>query len=474
MSTAIPASAGSRGENTAFIVLISCVATLGGFLFGFDSGVINGTVDGLRQAFNSSEAALGFEVASMLLGCAIGAFVAGRLGDLLGRRSVLIISAVLFLLSALGAGAAHASWLFVAARMVGGFAVGAASVMSPAYIAEVASARYRGKLATVQQMAIISGLFAAFLSNYLLARAAGASTEPLWLGQEAWRWMFWMQAIPSLLFLVLLLTIPESPRFLVAKGRHAQAEAVLARLYGPAEARVKRGEIEGSLAQDQHRPTFADLKDKASGKLRGIVWVGIGLAVLQQLVGINVVFYYGAVLWQAVGFSENDALLINVLSGALSIGACLVTVLLIDRIGRKPLLWVGSVGMAVSLALMVVAFASGSLVEGRLQLSDGMGRLALVAANVYVVFFNMSWGPVMWVMLGEMFPNQIRGSALAVAGAAQWTSNFAITVTFPMLLAGIGLAGAYGIYTVAAFLSIFFVVRYVRETKGKELEQMEG
>ena len=474
MSTAIPASAGSRGENTAFIVLISCVATLGGFLFGFDSGVINGTVDGLRQAFNSSEAALGFEVASMLLGCAIGAFVAGRLGDLLGRRSVLIISAVLFLLSALGAGAAHASWLFVAARMVGGFAVGAASVMSPAYIAEVASARYRGKLATVQQMAIISGLFAAFLSNYLLARAAGASTEPLWLGQEAWRWMFWMQAIPSLLFLVLLLTIPESPRFLVAKGRHAQAEAVLARLYGPAEARVKRGEIEGSLAQDQHRPTFADLKDKASGKLRGIVWVGIGLAVLQQLVGINVVFYYGAVLWQAVGFSENDALLINVLSGALSIGACLVTVLLIDRIGRKPLLWVGSVGMAVSLALMVVAFASGSLVDGRLQLSDGMGRLALVAANVYVVFFNMSWGPVMWVMLGEMFPNQIRGSALAVAGAAQWTSNFAITVTFPMLLAGIGLAGAYGIYTVAAFLSIFFVVRYVRETKGKELEQMEG
>jgi len=474
MTPAQTGAAAHGGENTAFIVLISCVATLGGFLFGFDSGVINGTVDGLRQAFNSSEAALGFEVASMLLGCAIGAFVAGRLGDLLGRRSVLIISAVLFLLSAMGAGAAHASWLFVAARMVGGFAVGAASVMSPAYIAEVASARYRGKLATVQQMAIISGLFAAFLSNFLLARAAGASTEVLWLGQEAWRWMFWMQAIPSLLFLVLLLAIPESPRFLVAKGRQAQAEAVLVKLYGADEARTKRSEIEGSLAQDQHRPSFADLKDKATGRLRSIVWVGIGLAVLQQLVGINVVFYYGAVLWQAVGFSENDALLINVLSGALSIGACLVTVLLIDRIGRKPLLWVGSVGMAVALALMVVAFASGSLVDGRLQLSDGMGRLALVAANVYVVFFNMSWGPVMWVMLGEMFPNQIRGSALAVAGAAQWTSNFAITVTFPMLLAGIGLAGAYGIYTVAAFLSIFFVVRYVRETKGKELEQMEG
>ncbi len=474
MSTTLHASTGSSGENTAFIVLISCVATIGGFLFGFDSGVINGTVDGLRQAFNSSQAALGFEVASMLLGCAIGAFLAGRLGDLLGRRSVLIMAAVLFLLSALGAGAAHASWMFVTARVLGGFAVGAASVMSPAYIAEVASARYRGKLATVQQMAIISGLFAAFLSNFLLARAAGASTEVLWLGQEAWRWMFWMQAIPSLVFLVLLLAIPESPRFLAVKGRRAQAEAVLTRLYGPAQAHLKLGEIEASLAQDQHRPSFADLKDPRSGRLRGIVWVGLGLAVLQQLVGINVVFYYGAVLWQAVGFSENDALLINVLSGALSIGACLVTVLLIDRIGRRPLLWVGSVGMTVALALMVVAFSSGSLVDGKLQLSDGMGRLALVAANVYVVFFNMSWGPVMWVMLGEMFPNQIRGSALAVAGAAQWTSNFAITVTFPILLAGIGLAGAYGIYTVAAFLSIFFVLRYVRETKGKELEQMEG
>ncbi len=283
-----------------------------------------------------------------------------------------------------------------------------------------------------------------------------------------------MQALPSGLFLLLLLVIPESPRFLVLKGRQQQARAVLARLYGEAAAAAKQAEIEASLAQDQHKPRFADLRDTVSGKLRPILWVGIGLAMFQQLVGINVVFYYGAVLWQAVGFSESDALLINVLSGALSIGACLLTVLLIDRIGRKPLLWIGSVGMSVALVLMVVAFASGSLADGRLQLSDGMGRLALVAANVYVVFFNMSWGPVMWVMLGEMFPNLIRGPALAVAGAAQWTSNFAITVTFPMLLAGIGLAGAYGIYAVAAILSIVFVVRYVRETKGKELEQMEG
>ena len=462
------------GENTKFIILIACVATIGGFLFGFDSGVINGTVDGLQQAFGSSKAVLGFEVASMLLGCAIGAFFAGRLADRWGRRSVLIISAVLFLLSAIGAGAASSSLVFIIARVLGGFAVGAASVMSPAYIAEVAPARYRGRLATVQQIAIISGLFAAFLSNYLLAKTAGASTEPLWGGYPAWRWMFWMMAFPSVLFLVLLLVIPESPRFLVVKRRKEQALAVLTKLYGPAQAQVTLAEIDASLSADHHRPQLSDLISKATGKIRPIVWVGIGLATFQQLVGINVVFYYGAVLWQAVGFSENDALLINVLSGALSIGACVIALVLIDRVGRKPLLWVGSLGMAVSLALVVWAFASGSLVDGHLKLSDAMGMLALVAANVYVVFFNMSWGPVMWVMLGEMFPNQIRGSGLAVAGAAQWTSNFAITMSFPILLAGIGLAATYSIYMVAAFLSVFFVLKYVHETKGKELEQMEG
>ncbi|AWB78508.1 sugar porter family MFS transporter [Stenotrophomonas maltophilia] len=466
--------AAGSGENTRLIVLISVVATIGGFLFGFDSGVINGTQDGLHQAFRSGEWMQGFEIASMLLGCAVGAFSAGRLADRLGRRNVLILSAVMFLLSALGAGAAASSGWFIAARVVGGFAVGAASVISPAYIAEVAPARYRGRLATVQQIAIITGLTAAFLSNYLLAAAAGASTEPLWAGQAAWRWMFWMQAAPSLVFLLLLLTIPESPRYLVVKRRKDDALRVLTRLLGNDKARATLEEIDASLSNDHHRPRLSDLKSRATGRIRPIVWVGVGLACFQQLVGINVVFYYGAVLWQAVGFSENDALLINVLSGALSIGACVVTVLLIDRIGRKPLLWFGSAGMSLSLALVVVAFASGSLADGHLQLPGRMGTLALVAANAYVVFFNLSWGPVMWVMLGEMFPNQIRGSALAVAGAAQWTSNFVITVTFPMLLAAAGLAATYGIYLVAAIISVIFVVRHVHETKGKELEQMEG
>jgi MFS transporter, SP family, sugar:H+ symporter len=462
------------GENTRLIVAISVVATIGGFLFGFDSGVINGTVDGLQRAFDSDSVGTGFNVASMLLGCAIGAFFAGRLADHFGRRNVLIVAAVFFLVSAWGSGVANGSLEFVFYRVLGGLAVGAASVMSPAYISEVSAAHYRGRLATVQQIAIISGLFAAFLSNYLLANFAGSSVTQFWLGYEAWRWMFWIEMLPAALFLVALLFIPESPRYLVVKRRTAQALQVLTRLYGEAEARTKLGEIEASLADDHHRPRLSDLISKATGKVRPIVWVGIGLATFQQLVGINVVFYYGAVLWQAVGFSENDALLINVLSGALSIGACLLTVMLIDRIGRKPLLWIGSAGMAVSLATLVVAFASGSLVDGRLQLSDNMGVLALVAANVYVIFFNLSWGPVMWVMLGEMFPNQIRGSGLAVAGLFQWGSNFLVTMTFPILLAGIGLATTYGLYTIAAVISVFFVIKFVHETKGRELEQMEG
>ena len=208
--------------------------------------------------------------------------------------------------------------------------------------------------------------------------------------------------------------------------------------------------------------------------LRPIVWIGIGLAVFQQLVGINVVFYYGAVLWQAVGFSEGDALLINVISGGVSILAVIVALLLVDRVGRKPLLFVGSIGMAISLSVLVFCFSQAQLVDERMVLPDNIGIVALLAANVYVAFFNGSWGPVMWVSLGEMFPNQIRGSGLAVAGFCQWFANFMITWTFPMMLgsAAIGLAGAYGFYAVCAFISIIFVVWAVRETKGRELEDM--
>jgi SP family sugar:H+ symporter-like MFS transporter len=455
-----------------FIGAIVAVATIGGFMFGYDSGVINGTQEGLESAFDLSELGTGVNVGAILIGCAVGAFAAGRLADAMGRRNVMLMAAVLFIISAIGTGAADSSAVFIAARFIGGLGVGAASVLSPAYISEVTPASIRGRLSSIQQVMIITGLTAAFFANYFLAELANGSTGEFWLGYPAWRWMFWMQLLPATIFLLSLLLIPESPRYLVSKGRDADAERVLTRLFGSHVARAKVVEIRDSLAQD-HRPRLSDLKE--GGKIRPIVWAGILLAVFQQLVGINIVFYYGAVLWRSVGYTEADALQTNIISGVISIAACIVAIMAIDRIGRKPMLLIGSAGMAITLGLMAIAFSSGTIgADGNLQMSSAMGLLAFISAMAYAALFNFSWGPVMWVMLGEMFPNQIRGSGLAVAGFAQWMANFAIVVSFPWLLSNIGLPITYGFYAVSALVSFFLVKKFIHETKGKELEEMRG
>lgn len=461
-----------KQNSNMFVLMVSIVATLGGFLFGFDSGVINGTVDGLQTAFNSKSIGTGFSVASMLLGSAFGAFFAGRLSDMFGRRNMLFVAAVLFMVSAWGSGVAGSATPFILYRILGGLAVGAASVMAPAYISEIAPAEIRGRLSSLQQVAIIAGLFMAFVSNYVLAKYSGSALTPFWGGFETWRWMFWMELIPATIFLVALFFIPKSPRFQMSQEQREGAVKTLTKIFGSKRAEEKADEIADSLKND-HKPSLSDALAKST-VFKPIVWVGIALAVFQQLVGINVVFYYGAVLWQSVGFTESDALLINVLSGGLSIAAVVITLSMIDKIGRKPFLVLGSIGMFVTLTLVAVSFSTGSLVDGKLDLSKNMGLLALIAANAYVFFFNLSWGPVMWVMLGEMFPNQMRGSGLAIAGFAQWMANFVITMTFPIFLVGIGLAAAYGIYAFFAFVSIFIVMKFVAETRGKELEEMQG
>ncbi len=459
--------------NLPFVVAIVAVATIGGLLFGYDSGAVNGTQDGLKSAFQLSDEGLGFTVGSLLLGCMAGSFLAGRLADALGRRNVMMLAAILFLIGAIIQGFAHEQLIFVVARFMGGMAVGAASVLSPAYISEVAPANIRGRMTTIQQIMIITGLTAAFVVNYALAHSAGKSTEIFWGGYEAWRWMYWMQAIPAAIFLVALFFIPESPRYLVSKGRDAEAKVVLGRLFGQGSSESKLADIRASFNED-HRPRLGDVM--ASGTIfRPIVWAGLLLAVFQQLVGINVIFYYGATLWQSAGFTEDQSLLINIGSGVVSIAICFFTAAFVDRIGRKPLLLIGSLGMAVTLFAMAYAFSNGTLDgAGKLQLSDSDGVIALVAANLYVMFFNASWGPVMWVMLGEMFPNQIRGSALAVCGLAQWGANYAITQAFPIMLASLGLAISYSFYGACALISFFLVKAFIKETAGKELEQMEG
>jgi SP family sugar:H+ symporter-like MFS transporter len=467
----VPRSAGAATPGSAaYVVVLSSVAALGGFLFGFDSGVINGTVKALEQAFHTQAAGTGFAVGSVLLGCAVGAFLGGALADFLGRRPTMLLTAVIFLSSAVVTGAAGSVAVFILARVSGGLAIGAASVLAPAYIAEVAPAHWRGRLASLQQLAIVLGLFLAFLSNYLIARAAGDATATFWLGASAWRWMFWMEAVPSAAFLLGVLAVPESPRYLVASGHRDDARRVFARLGGDADELVRQ--VEESL-RGQHRPRLADLLEPQTGRLAPVVWVGVGLAVFQQLVGINIIFYYGEVLWQAAGATEADALRINLLTGFVNILATFLAIALIDRVGRKPLLLAGSLGMAVTLAALAIIFATAAVgPDGKPGVTRQEAVAALTAANLYIVAFGVSWGPVVWVLLGEMFPNRRRGAALAVAGASNWVGNFAVTVTFLPLLEAAGLGGAYALYAAAAVGSLVFVWVAVTETKGRSLEEM--
>src|SRR5262245_12512101 len=302
--------------RSTYAVALSAIAAIGGFLFGFDSGVINGAVDALAHAFGTRAATTGFAVASVLLGCAVGAFVAGTIADRYGRRPTMLVNAGLFLLSAIATGLAGSATVFIAARLVGGLAIGAASVLAPMYISEVAPPQMRGRPGSLQQMAIVMGLFGAFLSNDILAKAAGGAGATLWLGAPAWRWMFWMEAVPSIAFLAGVLLIPESPRFLVARGRGSDARRIFARIGGDAAALVRQ--VEESV-RGEHRPRLTDLIVPGTGRLAPVVWMGMGLAAFQQLVGINIIFYYGEVLWKSAGATEQWALRINLLTGLVNI-----------------------------------------------------------------------------------------------------------------------------------------------------------
>jgi sugar porter (SP) family MFS transporter len=450
------------------VVLIASVAAVGGFLFGFDTAVINGAVGALASTFQAGDVAIGISVSSALLGSALGAFVGGRLADRLGRIRTMVVASVLFTVSTLGSGLAFGLLDFSVWRLLGGIAVGIASVIAPAYIAEISPAHLRGRLGSLQQLAIVVGIFAALLVDYGIATAAGSAENPFWLGLGAWRWMFLSELPVAILYGVGALMIPESPRYLVAKHRDDKARAVLRSIIGRGAAE-KVVEIRESLSAE---------KSTGAPSLRGrfgllpIVWIGIGLSAFQQFVGINVIFYYSSVLWQAVGFSEKNSLLITVITSVTNIVTTFIAIATVDRFGRKPLLIIGSVGMALTLGTMAYVFGTAGVdASGNPVLHGAAGPIALVAANLYVFCFGLSWGPVVWVLLGEMFNNRIRGYALAIAGSVQWIANFVVSSTFPALrTAGLGLA--YGLYTAAAVVSFVFVLMFIRETKGKELEEM--
>ena len=477
-SEVAPDSPETRAAHRKAITL-AVSAAVGGFLFGFDSSVINGAVDAIEKDFELSSTLVGFSVAVALLGCALGAWYAGRLADRWGRPRVMLVGAIMFLVSAVGCGFAFAVWDLILWRVVGGIGIGIASVVTPAYIAEISPTAIRGRLASLQQLAITIGIFAALHSDQLFAETAGpvGDGDPIALGAslfglDAWRWMFLIAIVPAAVYAWVALTVPESPRYLIGKGKIDEARAVLRSVLGPVDLDAKVDAIEASVVRDAKLEKQASLKGPRFGLLP-IVWVGILLSVFQQLVGINVIFYYSTTLWRSVGFDDSQSFTVSTITAVTNVVVTFIAIALVDKIGRKPLLLAGSAGMTVSLVMMAIAFTQSSGSGDDVTLAGSWGTIALIAANVFVVSFGASWGPVVWVLLGEMFPNRIRASALAIAAAAQWIANFAITVSFPPLSENLGLPFTYGMYGTFALLSFVFVLAKVKETRNRDLEDME-
>ncbi|MCF3105843.1 sugar porter family MFS transporter [Streptomyces roseoverticillatus] len=470
--TSTATAQGSEGrkaqpDHLGHVIFITAAAAMGGFLFGYDSSVINGAVEGIRGKYDIGSAALAQVIAIALIGCAIGAATAGRLADRIGRIRVMQISATLFTISAVGSALPFALWDLAFWRVLGGIAIGMASVIGPAYIAEVSPPAYRGRLGSFQQAAIVVGIAISQLVNWGVLNLADGDQRGHVLGIEAWQLMLGVMVVPAVLYGLLSFAIPESPRFLISVGKVDKAKAVLADVEGHGVDLDKRvAEIENAMHSEE-KSTFKDLLGGKGGFLP-IVWVGIGLSVFQQLVGINVAFYYSATLWQSVGIDPSDSFLYSFTTSIINIVGTVIAMIFVDRLGRKPLAIVGSAGMAVSLALEAWAFSAQA---GDGSLPSAQGTVALIAAHAFVLFFALSWGVVVWVFLGEMFPNRIRAAALGVAASAQWIANWAITASFPSL-SDWNLSGTYVIYAVFAVLSIPFVLKYVKETKGKALEEM--
>ncbi|MFG6502713.1 sugar porter family MFS transporter [Microbacterium sp. P05] len=449
---------------------LSIAAAVGGFLFGFDSSVINGAVDAIEGNFELSAFLTGFVVAVALLGCAVGALIAGGLSDRWGRLRVMMLGAVMFFVSSVGSALTFSVPDLILWRVIGGIGIGIASVVAPAYIAEISPRQIRGALASLQQLAITLGIFAALLSDAVLANTAGGATEQLWWGMAAWRWMFLIGVIPAAVYGILAFVMPESPRYLIAKGRKDEAREVFTRLVPPADLDKTINEITSAIETDR-KNQGASLRGPVLG-LQGIVWVGIILSVFQQFVGINVIFYYSTTLWRAVGFDESNSLTISVFTSVTNVVVTLIAIWLVDRVGRKPILLTGSALMAVSLGAMALSFSFAQGTGSDVSLPAPWGTIALISANIFVVGFGASWGPLVWVLLGEIFPSRIRGKALGVAAAAQWIANFLITVSFPAMSAW-SLPLTYLMYAIFAALSFAYVAWKIPETKGMELEQTE-
>jgi sugar porter (SP) family MFS transporter len=457
---------GRPAYNMRYIWAVTLVSAMGGLLFGYDWVVIGGAKPFYEKFFGlTTPSQIGWAMSSALVGCLAGALVSGGLSDRFGRKKLLILAGFLFTVSAVWTGLAPDFTVFVVFRLIGGIGIGLASNLSPMYIAEISPAESRGRLVSVNQLTIVIGILAAQLANWLIAEpvAAGATAADIlasWNGQNGWRWMFGAEAVPALLFFLLMFLVPESPRWLVKKGRPGEATRVLAKVGGAGFAEEALADIRATLSADEiGRVRFRDLLEPG---LARVLLIGVVLAVYQQWCGINVIFYYAQEIFTAAGYGVSGVLFNIVITGTVNLVFTLVAIRLVDRLGRRPLMVAGAGGLAVVFGLIGASYALRS---------QGVHLLALVV--VALALYALTLAPVTWVLLSEIFPNRIRGAAMSVSTFSLWSACFVLTYTFPLLNKGLGPAGTFWIYAGISVLGFIFIKSRVRETKGKTLERIE-
>ncbi|NND93681.1 MAG: sugar porter family MFS transporter [Flavobacteriales bacterium] len=454
-------------SKKSFLIMIAAVSSLGGLLFGYDTGVINGSQFYLSKYFELDPATKGFVVGSALLGCFVGALIAGPLSKKLGRKKSLIISAILFTISAWGSGLPgflpESIPLLIFFRVVGGLGIGVASMNAPMYIAEISPPDKRGNMVTFYQLAIVVGFFVVFLVTYYIGQLGDEAFNI----QRGWRLMFWSELVPCALFLLFLFFIPRSPRWLAMNNRDEECLSVLQKIHGVVQANVEFNEIKESVHSDINRPKVSLL---AKGILP-IILIGVVLSALQQLTGINAVLYYGSDIFEkALGFGKEDILAQQILLAGVNLIFTFIAMATVDRFGRKPLMYIGASGMALGFFLLAITLKTQSV-----------GLVSLFGVLIFIASFAMSMGPVVWVILSEMFPNRIRSAAMSIAVAAQWAANYAVSQSFPIIAEGSVNNNEFWNgslpYVIFLFFIIFILVFtkvFVPETKGKSLEELES
>jgi sugar porter (SP) family MFS transporter len=436
--------------NFRYLLTISLVTALGGLLFGFDISVISGTIPFIQEFFELNETMKGWVVSSALIGCILGASFSGRLGDKFGRKKVLMVTALLFGISAIGSGFANTIPAFVFYRILGGLAVGGASVLAPVYIAEVSPAHLRGRMVSINQLTIVIGISLAYYSNWFL----------LGIGENAWRWMFAAEAVPALFFFTALFIIPESPRWLVARNNETKAKAVLEKIADGDFSTFELKEIKASLEGNEKRGT---LKDAFKKKYAFILFLGIFLAVFQQWSGINVIFFYAPDIFAKAHLGVDTALFQTTLIGLMNVVFTILAMRVIDKTGRKKLLLIGAAGMAVCYVVIGYLFAIGRTGDW----------LLLTFIVITPAFFAFGLGPTVWVILSEIFPNKIRGAAMSVATFSLWVACYLLTLTFPVFVEAFSAAVTFWIYAVICIVGFTVIFKYLPETKGVTLEKLE-